>query len=318
MTPTKSKIEAAVFDITLECLNDGALPLYLGSTLRGAFGWSFKKIACALRREKCQGCILKSRCVYSYVFETPKEAVSADSGWWRRYPSVPHPFMIEPPERNTSTITKGEELAFRLILVGRARDYLPYFVCAFQEIGAQGLGAGRIKFDLLGITAVGPGHSKPVYEAKTQDLAGEYPVFRASDIAGAAKKRGAVKIRFITPALIKVGEQFSRRPAFKVLVRNLLRRLSALEKFHCGMEPKWDYAGLLKGAEAISIAESNLRWQEWQRYSNRQKQAVDMSGIVGEIIYQGDFNRFWELLKLGEMLHVGKGAVFGLGKYKIV
>lgn len=43
-----------------------------------------------------------------------------------------------------------------------------------------------------------------------------------------------------------------------------------------------------------------------------------MGGFVGEIIFEGEIEPFMPLLKAGEILHVGKGTSFGLGKYRIL
>ncbi|MCE8429907.1 MAG: CRISPR system precrRNA processing endoribonuclease RAMP protein Cas6 [Candidatus Methanoperedens sp.] len=45
---------------------------------------------------------------------------------------------------------------------------------------------------------------------------------------------------------------------------------------------------------------------------------LKMGGFLGEITFEGDLNEFMPFLKLGEYLHIGKGTVFGLGKYEII
>jgi CRISPR/Cas system endoribonuclease Cas6 (RAMP superfamily) len=55
-----------------------------------------------------------------------------------------------------------------------------------------------------------------------------------------------------------------------------------------------------------------------QRYSSRQCQSMRMEGFVDRVTYAGDLTPFLVLLKLGELIHVGKGAVFGLGQMRIV
>jgi hypothetical protein len=42
----------------------------------------------------------------------------------------------------------GDELRFGLVLIGRAIDYLPFFLHAISEMAYRGLGAGRAAFDL--------------------------------------------------------------------------------------------------------------------------------------------------------------------------
>jgi hypothetical protein len=43
----------------------------------------------------------------------------------------------------------------------------------------------------------------------------------------------------------------------------------------------------------------------------------DDGGFVGGAQYNGAVHDFVSLLKLGELLHVGKASGFGLGKFKI-
>jgi len=58
-------------------------------------------------------------------------------------------------------------------------------------------------------------------------------------------------------------------------------------------------------------------WYDWERYSSRQDRRMKLGGFVGEITYLGDLKDFLPFLLLGSYIHVGKGATFGLGKYRI-
>ncbi|MDY6856446.1 MAG: hypothetical protein SWO11_17435 [Thermodesulfobacteriota bacterium] len=122
--------------------------LYKGSTLRGGFGNSFKKIVCVQKERDCPSCILKGQCVYSYVFETPPKP---DTKVMRKYESVPHPFIIEPPSENKRGYKPREGLTFGLTLVGKAIDFLPYFIYTFEELGKIGIVKGRGRFDLKAV-----------------------------------------------------------------------------------------------------------------------------------------------------------------------
>jgi CRISPR/Cas system endoribonuclease Cas6 (RAMP superfamily) len=44
---------------------------------------------------------------------------------------------------------------------------------------------------------------------------------------------------------------------------------------------------------------------------------MKFGGLIGSITYEGKFDKFLPLLKLGEFIHIGKNTTFGLGKYKI-
>lgn len=73
-----------------------------------------------------------------------------------------------------------------------------------------------------------------------------------------------------------------------------------------------------RASEAIRLVESHIAPYDWERYSNRQRTRMKLGGVVGTATYAGDLAPFLPLLSLGEWLHVGKGATFGLGKYQIL
>jgi CRISPR/Cas system endoribonuclease Cas6 (RAMP superfamily) len=91
-----------------------------------------------------------------------------------------------------------------------------------------------------------------------------------------------------------------------------------LSYFHCGINPtQWDFNGFINKAKEVTIKHENIRWHNWQRYSGRQEQKINMGGFVGDITYEGNLNPFLPLIQAGEILHVGKGATFGLGRYEM-
>ena len=63
--------------------------------------------------------------------------------------------------------------------------------------------------------------------------------------------------------------------------------------------------------------EQELRWYDWERYSNRQEVRMRLGGFIGRVTYRGDLGEFLPYLLLGMYTHVGKGATFGLGGYRI-
>jgi len=44
---------------------------------------------------------------------------------------------------------------------------------------------------------------------------------------------------------------------------------------------------------------------------------MEWAGLVGAAVYQGDLKPFWPYLVFGQWTHVGKGATFGLGGYRL-
>ena len=82
---------------------EARLPGYLGSTLRGALGWSLKKSSCALRRQQCESCLLREQCAYAWIFETEKYQV----GDGRTINARPHPFVLQPGENGAGDKQPG-------------------------------------------------------------------------------------------------------------------------------------------------------------------------------------------------------------------
>lgn len=143
----------ARFKFTLRPAVGLSLPPYKGATLRGGFGYAFKDLVCIKPDRQCKGCLVQDRCSYFQIFETP---VPKDATIMRKYPFAPHPFVFTPPLTEQTEFTKDDELTFELTLIGRAVDYLPYFIYAFDELGRRGIGRAKSKFHLLRVDALSP------------------------------------------------------------------------------------------------------------------------------------------------------------------
>jgi len=307
------RIELTVGDMGL------ILPQYKGSTLRGGFGSAFRKIACACRHEECKSCLLKHNCSYAYIFETsPPENTQVLS----QYESVTKPFVLQPPMDTKTNYQKGEILAFGLVLFGKAIACLPYFILAFKELGETGIGKFRRPFNLERIVTTNPFtaqeveiYSRPEGKVLNCNLS----VNKCDLLANLQNSPiNEINIEFQTMTKIKSGDIFIRYIEFHMLIRALLRRLSSVYYFHHGLEWKIDFPGLIKKAEQVERMLDHTRWEDWERYSSRQDAKIKMGGVVGKVTYKGELSEFIPVLKLGELIHVGKSSTFGMGRYKIL
>lgn len=308
------KITIGRFGFSLKPLEPIILPAYKGSTLRGGFGHAFKRVVCALKKNDCAECILKEKCVYSYVFETPPPS---DTTIMRKYTSVPHPFIIEPPLETKRVYKPGDNIEFSLTLIGKAADYLPYFIYSFSELGNIGIGKGKGKYELTKVKSNG----KIIYNSKTKtitpyklkDLSIKPPVSGVKDSASSL-----LTLNFLTPTRIIYNKHLAIDPEFHIFLRTLLRRLSLLYYFHAGGDTSdWDFTEVIERAKSVKLKNSNLKWHDWEKYSARQDTKMKMGGFMGRITFEGDLKPFMPLIKAGEVLHVGKGTGFGLGRYEV-
>jgi hypothetical protein len=146
--------------LTLRVQTPIHLPRYKGSALRGGFGIVFKETVCVVEHRDCGRCLLRTRCAYPYVFDTP---VPEGATRMRKYPAAPHPFVLLPPLEHKTQYQPGETLTFGCTLIGRGAEYLPYFIYTFERLGTHyGLGKGRGRFALETVSWTPPGRESVV------------------------------------------------------------------------------------------------------------------------------------------------------------
>lgn len=223
----------------------------------------------------------------------------------------------------------GDEIAFGLLLMGRAIEYLPYMVYAVSEMSRRGLGADRARFELADVFIIDArGGKRQVYSGASQRMTtpddsaiklSSLIETRLGELRSAEGFSGdSLALRFVTPTRIRVEGDLQAGMSFELLVRNLLRRVSLLSAVHGGAPLELDYRGLIERAATVRTISSRLGWCDWERYSNRQQTKMKLGGFIGEIEYGGEIlGEFLSLMVMGEVLHVGGGTSFGLGRLQI-
>jgi len=157
------------YRFTIKPEHELLLPPFKGSTLRGGFGIALKQSVCVEKRKECVQCVHRYKCIYSYVFETP---VPMEEKEVKRLKDeyVPHPFIIEPPLYKRQFYVTEDELDFHLILVGRAVDYIPYIIFAFEELGRIGIGKDKGKYSLEKVISINNDREILIYDGDSHIL----------------------------------------------------------------------------------------------------------------------------------------------------
>ncbi|NPV80768.1 MAG: CRISPR system precrRNA processing endoribonuclease RAMP protein Cas6 [Firmicutes bacterium] len=131
-----------------------------------------------------------------------------------------------------------------------------------------------------------------------------------------------VMVVFQTMTRLKFQGGFEDRPEFHILVRSLLRRISSLLYFHHETRLDIDFRGFISRAEGVHLVAHDTHWVDWERYSSRQDARMKLGGIVGTAVYEfkdmGSVVLFLPWLVLGQYVHAGKGATFGLGQLAVM
>ncbi|HCK82274.1 MAG TPA: CRISPR-associated protein Cas6 [Candidatus Competibacteraceae bacterium] len=301
----------AVYRLDFTALAPVRLPAYAGSAWRGVFGRALKRLACTTREPTCPPCLLYRTCLYPYLFETPPDPAA---GKLRKYPTAPPPYVVRPGAGGPHPANAA--VGLEVVLFGQGNRHLPYVLHAFDRAVQRGIGpsAGRLELSQVA-QQTSDGGWRPIYRP------GE-PLQPAPPFAPnppTCPRRLTVVLD--TPLRLRQAEKLVGPEAFQfsALFSNLLRRISLLTAFHTNAPLAADFAGLTRAAGAVRIETAHLRWHDWTRYSSRQDALLQMGGLVGEFELSGtDLEPFWPYLWLGQWTHAGKGAVMGLGRYRLL
>lgn len=283
-------------------------PDYAGSAIRGAIGRALRKTACMTHRPTCPECMLYRTCPYSVLFESapPEEHVL------QKFSQIPHPYVVEAPAWGRHASEPGEAFSFHMVLIGRALHQLPLIIFAVQRAFAGEVAKGSA--ELVSVNVEVNGTYQTVYGAAQRSVVEHPKTVTLPDFPEPQN----VTLCFATPLRLQNnGRNIGIREIEPgTLLNALVRRIGLLMEFHARkIEP--DYSRLSALARGIRC-ENQLRWQNWSRYSSRQDQKIRLGGVVGNFTLFDVPAELQTFLYLGQWTHLGKSAVFGLGKYKLL
>ncbi len=265
-------------DVQIVASENRPLP-FIGSTLRGAFGVSLKKVVCINPSFDCEGCFAKDNCLFYQFYEERNRA---------------HQYRFD-------IHLNPKDYSFGLYLFEDATDKLPYVLSAIHKMFTeQGIGVKRQKYQIDSISCNG----KRVYQEGKFDLNGVTPQqFEIDDIPQ------RVKLSLVTPLRMKYQNRLlSQKPPLETLLYSIQNRLTQITnqpKVKLTFEPHYREKS------------ASVRFVDQTRRSNRQKTKLQIGGIVGDIDYDTIDEKSVILLKLGEIIGVGKQTVFGMGKIAV-
>jgi hypothetical protein len=312
-----SVLELHRHEVTVRFLEKAVVPPYEGSMIRGAFGRAFKESCCPFPHDG-GGCPLGDKCPYGYVFETsPPEGARE----FAKNREVPRPYVFEPPDGTKMEYAPGERMRFGFTVVGRAAEYMPYFIYAFSKMGEEGVGRLKARYKLERVVAKNPlvGTRDEIFDGevvKNRRLPTDW-----KNAVSAARTLDAERVRleFLTPTFVKFkGEVSPEAPSFAALVQALLIRIPMLSAVHCGEVWQEDFKALVSRAGEVATVRDETTWVSFRRYSSFRKKIEPLEGVVGRAEYAGPMEEFLPLLYMGQLTHVGKRAVFGLGRYRLL
>ncbi|MFN4023180.1 MAG: CRISPR-associated protein Cas6, partial [Hydrogenophilus thermoluteolus] len=160
----------------------------------------------------------------------------------------------------------GKTLAFHIVLAGQSLEQLALVIRAYILAFRRGVGRGDGTAEL----------SRVIHCGKDETIVLDGPVGKILDHSPAItepKTLGrSATLRFVTPLRLQTNgrratvEELTARK----LLMALVRRIALLCEFHGAGPLPLDFTQLARQAEAIE-SHKTLRWQDWTRYSSRQR-----------------------------------------------
>jgi len=312
-----------------------------GNMIRGGFGHAFRRLCCIPQCQDAHSCPIAEACPYKQIFE-PSPPAGSDR--LSKNQDIPRPFVFRPPQLSKTHFDRGESFEFDMVLIGRALDYVPYFVLAFRELAEGGLGLSRDQCTLDRVEALSIGassqlsssngqstdtvggqlsHGKVIYSSEDQlfhsveSIAStDWFESRLQELQSSmGNSPSTISLSFSTPTLIRVRGQVIREPEFHHIFKRLRDRINALSTFFGDGPLDIDFRGIGERSENVTRVKWRFEWDARERTSSKTSQRHEISGFVGEGTYGGDLTEFLPWLAMGELVHVGKHTAWGNGRF---
>jgi hypothetical protein len=292
-------IKTLTLRATYEAQENGRLPAYLGSTIRGVIGHRLRAFVCRYPKLPCHRCRLADDCPYALHFCSPGHAAGSVN-----------PYVIRPLVRDKLEWQEGDRLQFDITLIGRTADAAGLFIDALQDDARQGWGASRLRFRLQQI--IDPVRQTLIWNAGKTWLRN----CRPQPLRIAGRRAQAAIVRFESPVRLLVNRELRCPISFADLIESLARRLALLSHAYTGHRLEWS-PEMFAEAQKIRTAAEQWRPVDFQRYSMNRPDKLSLPAVEGWARYEGELTPFTPILAAGEQLHVGKNATIGFGQLSI-
>ncbi len=274
------------------------------------FAEAFRRLVCKRTALECSNGPRCADCPYRVLFG---QQPGADPSAVRCHQKPPLPFIFSFPAYGAAS-KQANDFTCTLVLVGKALNHTTVFISAFRSLLAKGHKAGQFVEAAVSLVESLDFHGNPTAIAKGE-VAPDTGSLVTLDAQGVVDSRcrptDALGIALITPLkLAKTGKIMCSFDAGQ-FVRSLMRRVSALTYYYCGCEMLDNFREYARAANRIELLEDNFF------YADAGRRSPALSGVMGDGVLNGDFNELMPFLALGEYLHLGKGASYGMGQYRL-
>ncbi len=295
--------------LTIRLESDVANPLILYD-MRGEFLDAFRRTVNCVKTE-CAGCRTGLDCP---AFHALAQSITSDPTALKRYQKPPLPFVFEfleiPPPPN-----RGMCFECAFTIVGSAINHLDFYLAALRLMFESKNPRRRFSGTLLSVESCDYQGGRSLIWARKSlvpfDRLHLLSALELPQIRPFGPER--LSLTFLTPLRLVHDGRPLQQISFSLLFRTLLRRISSLAYYYGGEELELDYKWLSERSVLIECQVDNCQYGApvWGASNQR------LCGLTGNAVFTGDLSAFHLPLFIGEYVHLGKGASFGLGQYRI-
>lgn len=274
--------------VTVQLQKDTELPSFKGSMLHGWFGHALKAA---------------DDRAYNICYGTHDE-------------QQPKPYMISPSLDHKTEWKKGELFEFDITLFGDAVNLVDQIFQALHIGEKLGFGVKRSPFKVISVAShTAQGLKIGVQVTKLSDWLHDHSQ------PSLIEEKQEVTITLQTPVRVKHNGEIVKSEVNDTAfwVNSILRRLKQLSQYWVVDSPELFDAvyNETRISQNIEVT-SHCYFEDWQRFSLKQKEQLPFGGLKGQMSFYGDLETILPILKIGELIHVGGKTTFGLGKLKLI
>jgi hypothetical protein len=306
ITSTVSTLPLYKFKINIQATSPITFYNFPGIAFRGGFGWMLKLQTCIDKaRTSCKGCQFIQYCPYASIFESHN---LGNTEIMKEASNFPHPFVMSPVVDWPGIVQAGEMFTVYISIFGEAIKYFHFFVKALKTLGQKGLGKQKSTFMIDKIYNYHNG----------EELYTSNKGYIAKDIVGLTlndEEDQEMQIHFLTPCQLKSQGTIEKEPDIKSIIKNILRRYKIISYIYA--DATVIYTDIDCDLNTVEVTDVHTRWYSTDRFSKRQERTMRIMGFTGSMKIKNCDKSIYNILKIGQTIHIGKHTSFGCGLIQV-
>ncbi len=209
------------------------------------------------------------------------------------------------------------QTVLELTLFGPAVSLFAWTVDAVVRALASGIGSRRVPYRVVSVTRLHADGSATQLSAGSAAMAPRL-VPDSLPLCEAIDPHSPVLVEFLSPTRLTVDGRLlmgGGAPPLAIVVARILDRFRDLFGEEALGARAWR-RGIVALAQSVDVVVDEVEWMEVDDYSARTGREMSLDGKVGRALFGAGAGAFLPILRLGEVLHLGKNAASGCGRIR--